>query len=166
MEQKTHWKKLMNPNYLGSYAFQPNQEMILTIREVKEEMVTGSDGKKEECMVCHFKENIKPLILNTTNSKTIEHIYQTPYIEDWQGKRVQLYVTPVKAFGDTVDAIRIRPKAPPDINQQKPILNESHPDWRKAVAALEEGSATIAALQKRFTIPTEELKNLQVIAHA
>ena len=36
-------------------------------------MVTGPDGKKEECTVVHFAEKeIKPLILNTTNAKTIQ----------------------------------------------------------------------------------------------
>ena len=29
-----HWKKLTNPNYLGSYAFEPGEEKPLTIREI------------------------------------------------------------------------------------------------------------------------------------
>ena len=73
---KTHWKKLNNPDYLGAYALTPGQDLIATIKTVGKEIVTGPDGKKEECMVVHFMEsNIKPLILNATNAKTIQKIY-------------------------------------------------------------------------------------------
>ena len=65
----THWKKLENPDYIGAYAFQPNEEKVVTIKTVKREMITGADGKREECTVVHFVENEKPLILNATNGK-------------------------------------------------------------------------------------------------
>lgn len=110
---KTHWKKLNNPDYLGAYALEPGQELVATIKVVRKEMVTGPDGKKEECTVVHFAEKeIKPLILNTTNAKTIQKIYKTPYIEEWQGRKIQLYVETVRAFGEMVEALRIRPFIP------------------------------------------------------
>ena len=108
----THWKKLTNPNYLGAYALEEGQELILTIGYVKEETVIGPDGKKEDCVVAHFKEKEKPMILNATNLKTITKIYNTPYIENWVGKRIQIYVAQVKAFGELTDALRIRPYIP------------------------------------------------------
>lgn len=110
---KTHWKKLNNPDYLGAYALEPGQELVATIKVVRKEMVTGPDGKKEECTVVHFAEKeIKPLILNATNAKTIQKLYKTPYIEDWQGRKIQLYVETVRAFGEMVEALRIRPSIP------------------------------------------------------
>lgn len=33
--QLTHWRKLTNPNYLGSHDFQPNQEVKVTIERVE-----------------------------------------------------------------------------------------------------------------------------------
>lgn len=108
----THWKKLTNPDYLGAYALDEGQELILTISYVREETVTGPDGKKEDCTVIHFAEKVKPMILNVTNAKTISKIYETPYIENWAGKKIQIYVAQVKAFGDLVDALRIRPFIP------------------------------------------------------
>ena len=108
----THWKKLANPDYLGSYAFEPGQEMTLTIASVKEEMVTGADGKKEDCIVAHFRENVKPMILNRTNCKAISKLYKSPYIEDWAGKQIVIVVQQVKAFGDIVDALRVKPVLP------------------------------------------------------
>ena len=111
----THWKKLTNPNYIGAYAFDEGEEKVGTIDYVKQESVKSTEGKEEECIVCHFKErDMKPLVLNKSNCKTITKLYNTPYIEDWAGKKIVLYVTQVKAFGDVVDAVRIRNKVPTD----------------------------------------------------
>lgn len=109
---QTHWKKLQNPDYLGAYSLEPGKDMVLTIASVRQEKVTGADGKKEECMVARFREAAKPMILNVTNCKTIEKLYKTPYIEEWAGRKIQLYAEKVKAFGDVVDALRIRPYVP------------------------------------------------------
>ena len=40
---KTHWKKLTNPNYIGSYALLPGQEIILTIEKIQNEEVTSPE---------------------------------------------------------------------------------------------------------------------------
>lgn len=109
----THWKKLSNPEYIGAYAFEPGEEKTATIASVREESVIGADGKREECIVAHFQEkDLKPMILNATNCKAITKLYKTPYIEDWAGKRIVLRVQQVKAFGEVVDAIRIKPEIP------------------------------------------------------
>lgn len=109
----THWKKLTNPDYLGAYAFDPDEEKVGTIAYVREESVVGADGKKEDCTVAHFVEkDLKPLILNATNCKAITKLYKTPFIEDWAGKRILMKVQPVKAFGEVVDAVRIKPEIP------------------------------------------------------
>jgi hypothetical protein len=113
-ETLTHWKKLMNPDYLGSYALEPGQDLIATIKSVGNEEVTGTDGKKEICSVIHFTENVKPMILNATNNKTIAKLFKTPYIEQWTGRKIQIYTEKVKAFGEVWDALRIRPYLPVD----------------------------------------------------
>lgn len=109
----THWKKLTNPDYLGAYSvLDAGHDLVLTIKSVAEELVTGADGKKEQCVVARFYEPEKPMILNKTNMKAIEKLYGTPFIEEWTGKKIQVYSARVKAFGDTVDALRIRPTVP------------------------------------------------------
>lgn len=112
METLTHWKKLMNPDYLGGYALTPGQDIIATIKSVGNEEVTGVDGKKEICSVIHFVEDIKPMILNATNNKTIAKLFKTPYIEQWCGRKIQIYTEKVRAFGEIWDALRIRPFLP------------------------------------------------------
>ena len=112
-DKLTHWKKLTNPDYLGAYALEPGQDLVVTIKSVANEVVTGADGKRETCSVMRFVENVKPMVLNATNSKTITKLLKTPYIEQWTGRKIQIYVeTGVKAFGDVVDALRIRPFLP------------------------------------------------------
>jgi hypothetical protein len=81
---KTHWKKLTNPNYLGAYDFQQGEKRIVTIKEVIQEKVQGSDGKSDDCIVAHFTEG-KPMILNVTNCKAIAKAHGTNYIEEWNG---------------------------------------------------------------------------------
>ena len=108
----THWKKLTTPNFLGAYSLEDGKDMILTIAYVREETVTGVDGKKEDCAVCHFSEKVKPMILNSTNMKTITKLFKTPYIEEWAGKKIQIGQEKVKAFGEIVDALRVRNRLP------------------------------------------------------
>ena len=115
MSDKTHWKKLTNPDYLGAYAFQPGEEKTLLIKEVRREMVFNpSSGSKEECTVCHFEGPVKPLILNVTNCKVIAKVWGTPYIEDWAGRKITLKVKKVKAFGEMIDAVRVSDERPAD----------------------------------------------------
>lgn len=116
---KTHWKRLKNPDYIGAYALDEGKDLIVTIKNIRNEMVTNTDGKKEECIVAHFAENgIKPMILNSTNMKTIQKIYNTPYIEEWSGRKVQLYAKKIKAFGEIVEALRVRDFIPKDKQEQ------------------------------------------------
>ena len=109
---ETHWKKLINPDYLGAYSLDPGKDMILTIKQVRKEMITGTGGKQEECTVCHWAEDQKPMILNVTNCKTISKMLKTPYIEQWAGHRVQIYATTTRMGGETVECLRIRDREP------------------------------------------------------
>jgi hypothetical protein len=138
-ETLTHWKKLTNPDYLGAYALNPGEDLVATIKSVANETVTGTDGKKETCLVMRFCEDIKPMVLNATNSKTITKLLKTPYIEYWAGRKIQIYVEKgVKAFGDVVDALRIRPFLP----VEKELVCA---DCGKAITGFGKSSAEVVA---------------------
>ena len=111
---KTHWKKTMNPNYLGAFAFDMGKDKICTIDHVvPAESVTNPDGETREKPVIHWKENELPWILNVTNCKTIAKLAGSNYFEDWAGLRIQLYVdNKVKAFGTTTEGVRVRKTLP------------------------------------------------------
>lgn len=109
---KTHWKKLNNPDYLGAYALEPGEDLVLTIKRAGQETFTGTSGKKEEGLLVHFMEDVKPMICNATNAKTITKLAGSPYVEDWGNVKIALFSQEVSAFGETVDALRVRPYPP------------------------------------------------------
>ena len=45
---KTHWKRLTNPDYLGAYALEDGKDMIVTIKNVSVQSITGQNGQKED----------------------------------------------------------------------------------------------------------------------
>ena len=83
---KTHWKKLNNPDYLGAYALNPGEDMELTIKSAGEETFTGTSGKKEKGLLVHFAEQPKPMICNATNAKTITKVAGSPVHRGLEGR--------------------------------------------------------------------------------
>lgn len=107
----THWKKLTNPNYIGAHDLQPGQELTVVIENIRNEVVKNFEGgklKEETCIVAYFKGAKKPMILNKTNCKIITRIYDTPYIEDWLGKKITLYAAKISVAGEPMDALRVK----------------------------------------------------------
>ena len=149
---QTHWKQLTNPDYLGAYSLLPGQELTVEIVRVERKQVTGADGKKEECTVAILKDS-KPMILNSTNCKTLSKIYGTPYIEEWAGKSVIIHSEKVKAFGDVVDALRIKPTKP-----ILPELTPTHPAWNEAAKAVKAGK--IDKVLARYSVSGDNIKLL------
>lgn len=106
---KQHWKKFFNYDYLGCYSLQEGKDLILTIKKTKKEVVTGQSGQKDDCLVAYFHEEEKGMILNRTNCRIIEKLYRTPYVEEWIGKRIQIYAkSGIKAFGVETEGLRVR----------------------------------------------------------
>lgn len=113
MEQLTHWKKLKHPDFIGAYALDPGKDLTLTIASVANENFKGMDGKTEEGIIIRWAEkDFKPMICNSTNAKAITKVTGSAYIEQWVGKQITLYAARVKAFGDDIEALRVRPYAP------------------------------------------------------
>ena len=101
------------------------------------------------------------MIVNVTNSKAISKVAGSSYIEDWRGVSVSLYTTEVNAFGEVVEAVRIRQTAP---KITKPTLSPDHPKWSEAVAAIQSGSTTIAKVRGHYTLSSDNARTLQAEA--
>jgi hypothetical protein len=152
---KTHWKKLDNPNYLGAYSLMGvHKELIVEIDKVVVEDVKNANGT-EQCKVAYLKGH-KPMILNKVNCKAIEAAHGSPFIDDWRGKKITLYVAKIKAFGEMVDALRVK-KDKPIVSL--PELKPNHPKWEGAKTAIANGSVTMEAIKKSYSI-TSENENL------
>lgn len=116
MAEHIHWKKTTNPDYFGTFAFEaPDQEIIALIKDVRAEEVRNPNGGAETKQVIYFEGDIKPnkMILNVTNMKSIAKATGTPYMDEWIGKKIQLYIDPaVSAFGTVTEGVRVRDFAP------------------------------------------------------
>ncbi len=125
MSTLTHIDKLRNPNYLGGWDLLDENgktvDRVVTIKEIKNEMVFQQKSQLEEQVITLFFEECKPIILNATNRKTLKKVTGTEYIEEMVGKKIQLTTKRIKAFGEFHDAIRITTNKPADIAQAKPI---------------------------------------------
>lgn len=114
MSHKTPWKKIVSdPNFLGEADFDEGEEKVVTIGKIASGVkVKTAEGTSEKAVV-YFREQVKPMILNVARSKAIAKVAGSKFIEDWPGVSIQLYIDDnVKAFGDVVSAVRVRPRKP------------------------------------------------------
>jgi hypothetical protein len=152
---KTHFKKLRNPDYLGSWDLADEngkfKNRVLTIKSVSKENVHDGRGGQDECVMVSFEES-KPMIMNATNLKTISKVLNTPYIEEWVGNKIEITVEKVRAFGDVHDALRVV--------KVSLELNPKHPKWKSAKEAVEAGTVTVEQIKKQYTLTPENEKLL------
>ena len=156
---KTHWKKLTNPDYIGAYALNPGEDLVVQIDRVEHSVVelfnTKTNKKEMEGKNIAHLVGHKPFMLNATNQKSIEKALGSPYIEDWAGKFIQLYSARVKVGGEPMDALRVRLTAPATPKKTKQSLNPEHPKWASAKAAILGGSTTIETIRTHYVLSPE-----------
>lgn len=158
--EKTHYKTLRNPHYLGAWALMTGGEpknMVVEIVKANKEHVQNGD-KKEEAMLIHLKNQL-PVIVNATNAKAITKALGSPYIEDWVGKRIELTAKKVKAFGEWHEALRVVDVAPSAPTKES--LNPNHPSWQKSIDAIKSKAYTIEQIHAKYLINDDHLKELK-----
>lgn len=120
---KTHYRKVFKSDHLGCADLEDLMEekkpLIFTIKHVRQEFDTKVAGKKINANIAYFVEQVKPLVLNATNSRVLRVMTGSSFVEDWTDIKVQLYIdSNVKMKGEVVGGVRIskdRPKAKPEV---------------------------------------------------
>ena len=154
-QPKTHYRKVMKSDHLGiadlEDLIEEKKPLIFTIKEVKQEINVAVAGKKGSFNIAYFNENIKPLVLNSTNCKVVKSFANnSPFVEDWKNILVELYIDEnVKMKGEVVGGVRIKQVQP--IQKQKPLFTEAN--FEKAKQA----NATFEQIEKAYTL-TEDIK--------
>jgi len=132
--------------------------LIFTIKEAWYDTKVDVSGEKTDGYFCSFVEDIKDMVLNSTNRKIISSFARKRgfneidcwNIGNWGGIRIEFYVLrDIKAFGKIQDGIRINPVPPAE--KVKPVFSEAN--FEKAHAA----KATVEAIEKAYQL-TEEVK--------
>ena len=156
-ESKTHYRKIFKSDHLGSADLEEyleeGKKLVFTIKNVKQEYGAKVAGRKIDANIAYFTENIKPLVLNATNSKQVRKFTGSAFVEDWNGVIVELYIdNNVKMKGETVDGVRIRSVQP---TTEKPELTPDSIKWESAKKAVQEKGATIDTIAKHYVITVE-----------
>lgn len=113
------WRKFFENTHLSYYDL-TDGDTVVTIKEMRYETITGPGGRKDDCLVMVFTdEDMLPMVVNTTNAKTISDLHKTNKPVEWVGKSIILYADDnVKMKGETVGGIRVR-KVMPQIKLPK-----------------------------------------------
>lgn len=107
-----HWRNLTDTSHLRAEMFEPNKDMVLTIEKVVKEKVKDNKGNESTKPVAYFVEDVLPLVLNVTNCSKIEELFGTGNINEWGGRKIQLFATTTKVAGEPTPCIRVRNKLP------------------------------------------------------
>jgi len=75
--------------------------VILTIAGFTVESVKGDDGDEDK-VVMHFVEDVRPMIINKTNSQLLKIATGAAVAGDAKGKKLVVYNDPTVAFGGKV----------------------------------------------------------------
>lgn len=153
---KTHFRKVYKSDHLGQAdiedLIESGSDLIFNISHVRQEYGVSVAGRKGDHNVAYFSEKIKPMVLNATNAKVVREFAKSPFVEDWQNIRVQLYIdASVRMKGEVVGGVRINPRPPA---QQKPFIKQGTQAWTNAIAAYKR-DGNLDKVRARMTVPPE-----------
>jgi hypothetical protein len=107
-----HWKLMTDRKWIYAFDLGGKDRNVRIVR-VEAGTLEGLGGRKTKKPCVYFDGNDKPLALNATNAKTIAALVGSNDTDEWIGKWVTLYPTTCQGpTGETVECIRIRPRAP------------------------------------------------------
>lgn len=156
---KTHWKKTIDKDWIGTYVLPEGQPIDVVLTKVIYQEVKVK-GVKDWHRVAYFAKNShfdKPMLINIKNSERIEKITGTPYIEDWSNLNIKVTLCQEmdKAFGGGQDwALRISTILPKAESQLTPLTEDKLTD---AVKFCKQGK-TIEDLKKHYSL-TADIEN-------
>ena len=143
--------------YLGAEDIDPGTEPVLTIKALYNGMITLQRGKENKDVIVFAEErvpginNVRPLVCNATNRKTLKKLYKSVTADALVGKKIQLWIdNKVRdpQTGELTDGIRIRPRIPMDKKAEAIVCEQCG----KPIKAIGQFSAEqIASInQKRY----------------
>lgn len=136
--------------YLGVEDLEPGTEPVVTIAALYNAIITLQRGKERHDVITFVEESVpgsikqvRPLVVNATNRKTLRKLYKAVTAESLVGKKIKLYIDPTvrnPSTGEKDGGIRIRDKVPTGTDT-KPVEYKCA-DCKKPITAI--GSYTAA----------------------
>lgn len=122
MSGKERLGAFRDSEYLGAEDIEPNTEPVLTIKNLYNGIITLARGKERHDVIEFAEEKVdgsinqvRPLVVNATNRKTLRKLFKAVDAQTLVGKQIQLYLkhnVRDPSTGDLVDGIRIRDEVP------------------------------------------------------
>lgn len=138
---------------------------ILTIKEAYYSKGVDVSGNKTDGYFLEFVEDIKPMVVNSGNRKTIALLCKTEKnissidsrnISNWVGMRIELTFDPnVKMMGQMVGGIKVKPQSV--VIEKKPL---SEANFLKALESIKNGTYSVESLKNDFKLTPEQLERL------
>jgi hypothetical protein len=89
-----------NSKYLGKEDV-GEDGLILTIRGFKMEAIKSDEGDEDK-VILYFEEDVKPMVLNRTNSQLISVCTGAKNTGDARGRQIVVYNDPTVGFGGKI----------------------------------------------------------------
>ena len=122
MKGKERLGAARDSEYMGVEDIEPGTEPVLTIKALYNGKITLSRGKEQHDVIAFVEESVpgsikqvRPLVVNATNRKTLRKLYNAVTAETLIGKRIKLYIDPNvrnPSTGEKDGGIRIKDKKP------------------------------------------------------
>lgn len=143
-------------------------QCILTIKDAYYNTNVDVSGNKTDGYFLEFEENVKPMVVNSINRKTISNIIkmnkgctavESRNIGNWIGQTIELvFDSTVRMMGKNTGGIRVKPTSPiPNIDDKKALellntsktLQELQENWSK-LSKQEQKLPTVNALKDKL----------------
>lgn len=118
------YRTFFDRDYLGAFDLEGKDVTVTIARVEGVELAPQKGRKKAHKPACFFEGKEKGLLLNKTNAKQIAALYGNK-TEGWIGKRITIFPTTTDMAGETVECLRVRPRAPGAAPAPRPAPSKS-----------------------------------------
>lgn len=160
------FRKPFKSDHLGvvdlEAMIEAGQSLTVTVVKATQEQtrVAGSNGLFN---IAYFKEQIKPLVLNSTNSKKLRELSgsKSVHIEEWIKEPVQIELfidASVKMKGDIVGGVRFKKPTPAKVKE--PITDDR---FATALEKIKAGAYKVEQLRANFQLTKTQEDELSAL---
>lgn len=138
---------------------------VLTIKEAYYDKGVDVSGNKSDGYFIEFAEDIKPMMVNSINRKTINAVVkeskkctsaESRFLPNWIGMKIELsFDETVKMMGKVTGGIRVKPT---QFKVEKKQLNDAQ--FTRALENIANGTFTIDKLKEDFLLTELQLGKL------
>lgn len=164
---KRHYRAVFKSDHLAiadiEDMIEQKKTLDVTIKMVDQHWGAKVAGKKIDCNIAYFEENIKPMVLNATNCLVISKICESGHVENWTNVKVTLFIDyDATLAGRKVGGVRIKP------TKAKTKQTLSNERFSASIDAIQNSKYSKKELGELFELnPTQKdiFKEFELILH-